>query len=181
MLARHSIVIIDHRSLQQVALYDSQADVDVLTHELVLAGLFFHKAILAPEITGGWGMPVVNALARRYHYPRVYRRDDPSERQLDPVERLGFSTDARTKPLMEARGVELVREGTDGIRSRMIVSQMLSYVRDQRGRSGPEPGKLSDALMAWQIAQVVAQTSPVPRERAKVSSTRRKVRDAWDD
>jgi len=37
-------------------------------------------------------------------------------------------------------------------------------------------GKLS----AWQIAQVVAQTSPVPRERAKVSSTRRKVRDAWD-
>ena len=171
VLARHSIVIIDHRSLQQVALYDSQADVDVLTHELVLAGLFFNKAILAPEITGGWGMPVVNALARRYHYPRVYRRDDPAERQLDPVERLGFSTDARTKPLMEARGVELVREGMDGIVSRELAAQMLTYVRNARGKSKPEPGKLSDRLMAWLIAQTVATISPVPTRDIHGSSS----------
>ncbi len=102
----------------------------------------------------------------------------------DPVDRLGFSTDARTKPMMESRGVELLREGTDGIVSRLVAQQMLSYVRDKRGRSQPEPGKLSDALMAWMIAQMVAQGSPIPRdpvERKKTSSTRRKVRGAWDD
>lgn len=182
-LARHAIVMIDHRSLRMVALYDSQADVDVLTHEAVLAGLFFNRAILAPEITGGWGIPVANGLGRKYHYPRVFRRDDPADRMSDPVDRLGFSTDARTKPLMEARGVELLREGTDGIVSRLVAQQMLSYVRDKRGRSQPEPGKLSDALMAWLIAQVVAQQSPIPRDpqTKKTSSSRRKVRGAWDD
>ena len=161
-LARHAVEIIDHRSLRQVAEYDSQTDPDTLAREVLMASLFFHHAIIGVEITGGWGIPVVNLLARGYRYPRLFRRSPADKRMVDPSQRLGWSTDVATKPLMEARGVELVREGLDGIVSRELAAQMLTYVRDERGRSKPEPGKLSDRLMAWLIAQVIATISPVP-------------------
>lgn len=170
-LARHAVEIIDHRTLKQVAEYDSQDDADTLALECLKAALFFHHAIVAVEITGGWGIPVVNRLARSYRYPRVFRRSPADHRMVDPSQRLGWSTDVATKPLMEARGVELVREGMDGIVSRELAAQMLTYVRNARGKSKPEPGKLSDRLMAWLIAQTVATISPVPTRDIHGSSS----------
>jgi len=170
-LARHAIEVIDHRSLRQVAEYDSQADADTLALEALKGALFFHHAIIAVEITGGWGIPVVNLLARSYRYPRLFRRSPSDKRMVDPSQRLGWSTDVATKPLMEARGIELVREGMDGIRSRELAAQMLTYIRTERGRSRPEPGKLSDRLMAWLIAQAVATISPVPTRDVHSSSS----------
>ena len=170
-LARHAVEVIDHRTLRQVAEYDSQADADTLAIETLKAALFFHHAIIAVEITGGWGIPVVNRLAREYRYPRLFRRTPADRRMVDPSQRLGWSTDVATKPLMEARGVELVREGHDGIVSRELAAQMLTYIRNERGKSKPEPGKLSDRLMAWLIAQVVATIAPVPTRDIRSSSS----------
>jgi hypothetical protein len=169
--ADHAIQIIDHRTLRQVAEYKSRIDPDELALVLLSAALIFNRAWIVVESTGGYGLAILRTLARDFRYPRVFEDESRDKRLEDRTERLGFHTDAVSKPLIEARALELVREGTHGIMSR----QMLSFVRNNRGRTGPEAGKLSDLLMAWMIAQYVATIRPIRPDRkpgATSTSTR---------
>lgn len=162
------IQVLDHRTLEQVAEWIGNGiEPDEVALEAFKAALLYNQAWVAVEVTGGWGMPHVRKIAREFHYPRVYRRRAQDTRTGREEERLGWSTDPRTKPIMEARGQELLRDELDGIRSRVLAGQMLTYVRDERGRSGPEPGKKSDALMAWLIGQAVAAERPLRPDRPR--------------
>lgn len=166
-LAEHAITVIDHRTFRQVAEYASRDDPDQVALEVLLCALHFNRAMVAVEITGGWGMPIVRALARVYRYPRQFKRQVPNTSTPRHLERIGWSTDSQSKPDMEARTAELLREGHDGIVSRSLALQLTTYVRDTRGRTGPEPGKLSDRLLSWMVAQKVAQMTPIRPDRPK--------------
>jgi hypothetical protein len=168
--AAHAIVVINHRTLEQVAEWDSDLhDADEAVEQAYMAALFFNKAWLAVEKTGGWGMSWNRWLARDVKYPFVYRtvrKDLASPGEFDNA--LGWSTDPATKPLMRDRGRELLRTETTGIRGLALVQQMLTYVMDERGKMTPEPGERSDILMAWLIAQMVAQEK-MPRRAGGAS------------
>lgn len=160
--AWHAIQVIDHRSLRQVAEYRSRVDSGELALEALLAALYWNEPWLAVETTGGWGIPVVKDwLWRRYGYRRLYKRVAPEEARDRPRMVLGWDTNRRTKPQLEAGAEELLREGTDGIRSSLLAGELLTYVRGPDGRSGPSDGKFSDLLMAWMIAQQVAREKPL--------------------
>ncbi len=157
--AAHSIQVIDHRSLVQVAEWASDLhDADEAGEQALLAAIFCNRAWLAVEKTGGWGLGILRTLARDVRYPFVYRqqlKDVGQPKEFD--NRLGWSTDPATKPLMRDRARELLRTQTDGIRSLDLVAEIFTYVMDERGRMNPEAGSRSDRLMAWMIAQMVAQ------------------------
>lgn len=173
--AAHAIQVIDHATLRQVAEWESDMhDADEAAEQALLAALFFNRAWLAVEKTGGWGISWLRWLARDVKYPMVYRtqrRDVAIASDFDNS--LGWSTDPATKPMMVARGRELLREGVDGIRSLGLVQEIFTYVIDDRGRFVPEPGERSDMLMAWLVAQMVAQEKRPRREtKSRQSSTR---------
>lgn len=179
--ADHAVTIIDHRTLVQVAAYTSQEDPDELAYKLLLAALYFNRAWIVVERTGGYGLSMLRRLAIDYRYPRVFEEQSKDKRVEDRTERLGFSTDSVSKPLLEARALELLREEHDIFRDREMVRQMLTYIRDKRGRSKPEPGKKSDRLMSWMIAQYVATLRPVrpdhgPEFKRRSSTGGHKVR-----
>lgn len=165
--AAHAIVVVNHRTLEQVARWESDLhDPDEAVEQLYMAALYFNKAWVAVEKTGGWGMSWLRWLARDVKYPYVYRtmrKDAAQPGEFDNT--LGWSTDLKTKPLMRDRGRELLRGEITGIRDLMLVAQMLTYVMDERGRMLPEPGERSDVLMAWLIAQMVAQEKMPRRSR----------------
>jgi hypothetical protein len=157
----HAIQIIDHRTREQVAEYRSHIDPDLLAEQVLLAALFFNRAFVAVEVTGGWGLPVVRKVHFDYHYPRVYLREILDQRNERETDRLGWSTDRRTKPIIESNLEELLREGTHGIKSRQLCLEMLTFVRDDRGRTSAEPGKHDDLVVAEMIAQQVADETPI--------------------
>jgi hypothetical protein len=164
VLAAHALTVIDHRSLRQVASWASdQHDADEFADEALKAAIFFNRAWLAIERTGGWGLGPLRYIAREAHYPRTYRTA-PQDTALpkDHEDRLGWSTDAATKPMMRDLGIQLLREGRDGIRDVELAGEMLTYMLDERGRMMPADGKRSDRLMAWLVAQMVAREKPVP-------------------
>jgi hypothetical protein len=172
--AAHAIEVIDHRSLVQVAEWESDLhDADEAGQQALLAAIYFNRAWLAVESTGGWGLGILRTLARDVRYPMTYRRQAQDVAQAKEFDnRLGWSTDPVTKPLMRDRARELLRTGTDGIRSVDLVGEMFTYVMDERGRMTPEAGKRSDRLMAWMIAQMVAQEKRPRRDTAPaVTST----------
>jgi hypothetical protein len=179
--ANHAITVIDHRTRKLVAEYESQKDPDDLALDLLAAAMFYNGAWIVVERTGGYGLSVLRRLAIDFKYARIFEDESRDRRAENRSDRLGFSTDAVSKPLIEAELISILKlaaQGRDLIPSRRVAEQMLSYVRDERGRTKPEPGKLADVLMSLGIGQFVSQIRPLrpdgPRE--KVSGAVRKFR-----
>jgi hypothetical protein len=179
--ANHAITVIDHRTRKMVAEYESQKDPDDLALDLLVAAMFYNGAWVVVERTGGYGLSVLRRLAIDFKYARIFEDESRDRRAENRSDRLGFSTDAVSKPLIEAELISILKlaaQGRDLIPSRRVAEQMLSYVRDERGRTKPEPGKLADVLMSLGIGQFVSQIRPLrpdgPRE--KVSGAVRKFR-----
>lgn len=177
--ARHGLVVIDHRTGEQVAEYVSQADPDLVAIDAYAAALYFNQAWLVVEVTGGYGLSTARRWKRAYHYPFVYKprqHTKPGEQQRD---QMGWRTTPETKPMMEDLAKELLRTDSHGIRSNALALEMNTYVRDERGRTGPEQGEFADRLLAWMIGQMVRQVKPLRTDRkpGEVTSTwSRKIR-----
>jgi hypothetical protein len=128
VLAAHALAVIDHRTLRQVAAWASDThDADEFADEALKAAVFFNRAWLAIERTGGWGLGPLRYIAREAHYARTYRTA-PQDTAMpkDHEDRLGWSTDSATKPMMRDLGVQLLREGRDGIMDVDLATEMLT-------------------------------------------------------
>lgn len=185
--AAHAITVIDHRSLKQVAeLEVKHLDADEIAEQTLLAAMYYNTAWVVVERTGGWGIPILQRLRQDYRYARLYTERSKDRRTEHMSDRMGWSTDTASKPMLLARGRQLLREEVDGIRSRRLALQLLYYVADERGKTGPEPGKLADILMSWLIAQEVAARLPIKPAKQKggmVSTGKRREivgRTGWD-
>lgn len=157
-----TIEVIGHESRLQVAEWRGRLDSDLLAEQIYLACLHFNKPWAAPEATG-YGGAVIRKLFMDYKYPYLYKRRSHGTTMESQVDRYGFSTDRATKPLLDANFAEAIRDGTHGIRSRALALELTTYIRDSRGRTRPEKGKFSDLLMAYSIAQFVADIQPMKK------------------
>jgi hypothetical protein len=169
--ARHSISIIDHKTRIQVAEYVSREDADLAGEQLYLAALLFNQAWVAVEITGGYGLSIARRFTRVYKYPKFYRRRAALAPVDDEQRQIGWSTDTKTKPLMEDQMALMLREGSHGIRSRFIPFEMQTYIRDERGRTGPEEGSYADRLLSYMLVQMIALEKPILPDRKPGSLT----------
>lgn len=170
--AFHAIQVINHRTREQVAEYHSRVDPDLLALEVYYAALYWNKALVAIEITGGYGLSIKNKLARDFNYPFIYRRK-PRESRFEFKEKkdyYGWDTNAATIVELRDMARQILRTMPEVIRSRELVLEMTTYRQDERGRMGPEDGKFSDLYMAWAIAQQVAQESHIRVERHATSA-----------
>jgi hypothetical protein len=161
--AWHSIQVRDHISGLQVARWRSRVDPHELARDLLLAALFWNKALVGVEITGGWGWPPLRMLHRTFRYRQLYKRKALGTQTEKEADRLGWQTDSMTKPDLEAYMTQLLKEGRDGIRDAVTADQLTTHVRDEKGRTGPEPDHFNDDLMAWMIAcQISREHRPRP-------------------
>jgi hypothetical protein len=171
--AAHALQVIDHRTRLQVAEWSGQIDPDLWALEALKAALYYNRAWVAIERTGGYGLSTLRLLSLDWHYPFVFTEQSKDRRSESRSDRLGFSTDTASKPLIEAHMMALLREGNDGVQSLELARQMLTFVRNERGGTGPEPGNLSDRLMAYMIAQWIAHLRPI-RPASSASSDGKK-------
>ena len=176
--AYNAISVIDHETRELVATYRSREDDMILAANCYMAGMFFNGAWLGVEITGGWGLPVARRLGLDYGYPFLYHRTPLNNMRGREQDTLGWNTDSRTKPILVAKGQEILRDGTHGVKSRVLANEMLTYVRTETGKTEPEPGKFSDLLMSWMIAQVVADLMPLRRPATGKPKRKRHIRDS---
>jgi len=54
-----------------------------------------------------------------------------------------------------------LREGTHGIRSPRLAGQLVTYVKDDKGKHEPSPGSFSDLLMAYMQAKELRRVIPL--------------------
>jgi hypothetical protein len=177
--AWNTLVGIDHWTGVQVAEFRARIDHDLMAYHAFLAGMFFNEALLSIERTGGYGGIILDVLQRRLYYRRLYVEkvlDDKKKREMN---RLGWDTNRRSKPQMEANAQALLREGTHGIRSLLLAGELPVFVKDEKNpaKHGPAPGSYSDLLMAWCQAQMLKLLKPprpwAPKDGARPNSMTR--------
>jgi hypothetical protein len=165
--AYHAIQIIDHVTKAQQARWRGRIATHELTYEAVLAGVYFNSALMAVEVTGGWGGPIARGAWRQYGYSNVFRRQKIDGREQKTVDVLGWSTDTQTRPEIIANLTEQLAEGNDGILDFLTADELTTFVYSEKGKPVPESDHFSDLIMALMIAKFVARIRrPRPNRKA---------------
>ena len=174
------ISVVDALSWDQVACLHGHLDPDQVAEEMALAGRWYHDAgrpaLLVPEANNHGAATV--AVLKRSSYPigQIYRQPILGDiKKAGQTQKLGWSTTAKSRPLMISELQTAIREGTIGIRDHAAIGEMLTFVRNDTGRIEAEEGCFDDRVMTWGITCAVLSRMRVatPRQREQEKAIRR--------
>lgn len=172
----------DKTTGRTVARWRGHCDPDVLGHYAYAIGRYYNTALIAIEINNH-GLTTVQVL-KDLQYERLYRRRSKfTERLEDTTSDLGWQTNITTKRLMIDTLVEAVRDGSYHDPDKYAIREMMTYVRDDNGRTNAQIGCYDDRVMAAAIALQALNyqhaqpkslvKSYVPPKMAKMKAARR--------
>ena len=81
------------------------------------------------------------------------------------TKRGGFLTTSKTKPLIIDGLAALLRQGQSGIADMDLVSELRTYIIDDKGAFNSQSGCYDDRVMAYAIALHGLASMPRPRHR----------------
>lgn len=117
--------------------------------ELNKLGRFYNTALMGVE-SNGPGLACISRL-RQLNYPRIFRQRSPiDESSTKMTTKLGWTTTRKSKPLMIEDLNSALREGTLQVPDAPTIAELLTYVRDDRGRMSGSPH--DDRVIALAIA-----------------------------
>lgn len=164
-----AIQVINHRTRAQCAVFHARSiDPDQVAEELYKVALWYgpeFRPLVGIEVTGGYGLSIANRMWRGYRYPTLYFRTPAESKGEAAEERLGFSMNKTTKPLVVDNTKMLLRDGRDGVRDPETAAEMQTFVRDEKGAMGAEENYFDDLLDAYMGAQYIASERPMRRSR----------------
>lgn len=170
-----SVQVLDVDDMEQVAEYRGQIDPDLLAEECLRVAAVYNGALIAPEVTGGWGNTVVQELARRLLpnfrngscKPRLFTRrklDRLSQRWTDV---LGWDTKADTRPLMLDTLERYLRQRALKLHGQRTLVELGTFVLDDNGKAQAQPGCHDDMVISLAIAVTLADREPRQQKRPK--------------
>lgn len=155
--------VIDAKTLEQVATLTMQTDEDLYAKQMYCLGQFYGWAMMAIETNySTYPQKKLEELG----YPNFYVREVVDRFDKSVTKQFGFNTNKKTKPLMLAHLVELVREHTDIFNDEKTLRQMLTFVKKDGGVQEAEEGYHDDKVMSLAIAhqatgQVIFNNEPI--------------------
>lgn len=170
--------VIDNATKKQVAVLRHQFDEDIYSNQMYCLGMYYNKALLAVEANYST-YPVKRLEMLRYPKQYVREREDTFTHKI--VQSFGFKTTKLTRPLLIAGLVEIVRETPDYIVDKETLLEMLTFVRNEKGRPEAQAGAHDDCIMALGIAYMTASQQT---EEIKGDEKKNKVKwesDQWED
>lgn len=141
------LVIIDWQTGEQVAELYGRLKEDEMAQETVNLLTEYNRAYAGVE-NNGEGKNVVNKMVDLRYGNRMYYTDHEAKYPEKP----GWQTDAGTRPVMLGELEEAVRRMRVRPKCREAVQEMMSFVRDAKGRPAHSEGAYDDHVIAWAIA-----------------------------
>lgn len=177
------IQVLDVEEFEQVAEWQGKVDPDKLALASFLVGCVYNGALLAPEITGGWGFAVTKRLQEligKYKgppvtKPRIYTRpirDRLSQRWTDMV---GWDTQTKSRAEMLSVLEEALRDGSLTVHGQRTLAELAAFAFGDPNRHGEygtpraRQGSHDDLVIPLAIATTIAARLPRQlRRRATV-------------
>jgi phage terminase large subunit len=141
--------VIDNVTGQQVAVYKNQFDEDLYAEQMYCLGRHYNNALLSIE-TNFSSHPV--KVLTRLGYTNQYIREREDTFTGSITKAYGFRTDKLTRPSAIAELVKIVRESVHLINDMDTLNEMLTFVRNEKGRPQAKEGAHDDLIMALAIA-----------------------------
>lgn len=155
--------MLDAKTGVQVAHLRHQFDADQYTKQMYCLGRYYNNALIGIEANFD-SFPIMEL--QRLGYPKQYTREAQDTYTGKTEKRFGFKTTTLTRPTIISRLVEIVREHCDTINDKDTLEELLTIVRNEKGRIEAPEGGHDDDMMGLAIAheirdQVVFVNEPI--------------------
>lgn len=155
--------VLDARTGVQVAHLKHQFDADQYTRQMYCLGKYYCDALIGIEANFD-SYPIMEL--QRLGYLKQYAREAQDTYTGKTEKRFGFKTTSLTRPTAISRLIEIVREHCDTINDRDTLEELLTIVRNEKGRIEAPQGGHDDDMMGLAIAhqirdQVVFVSDPI--------------------
>lgn len=141
--------VLDAATGEQVAVLRHQFDEDLYTKQMYCLGMYYKEALMSIEANFS---TYPNMELQRLEYPNLYIRTQMDSYTGKLEKRYGFKTTSLTRPTILAKLVEVVREHTELLNDKDTIEELLTIVRNEKGRIEAPVGGHDDLMMGLAIA-----------------------------
>lgn len=154
-------MMLDAKTGQQVAVMKHQFDADQFTRQLYCLGVYYHNALIGIE--ANFDSYPIREL-QRLGYDNMYVREVQDTYTGRTEKRFGFKTTSLTRPTIISRLIEIVRDHCETICDKPTLEELLTIVRNEKGRVEAQEGGHDDMMMALAIAHEIRDQVTFPSE-----------------
>lgn len=159
-------MVLDAKTGEQAAVLKHQFDADQYTKQMYCLGRYYRDALIGIEANFD-SYPIMEL--QRLGYPKQYTREAVDTYTGKTEKRFGFRTTSLTRPTAISRLVEIVREHTDTICDRETLEELLTIIRNEKGRIEAPEGGHDDMMMALAIAHQIREQVVLPADVINVN------------
>ena len=144
--------VLDNTNGNQVATLRRQFDEDEYTRQMICLGMYYNNALEGIEANFST-FPIKEA--ERLGYKKQFVREREDTYTGKPTKAYGFKTTAVTRPLILAQLQAIVNDHIEKINDKETLEEMLTFVRNEKGRPEAQEGAHDDLVMALAIAYYI--------------------------
>ena len=155
--------VLDAKTGEQVAVFRNEFDADIYAKQIYCLGMYYKQALIGIESNFD-SFPIKEL--QRLGYPYQYVREQPDTYTGKLEKKYGFRTTQITRPVIISRLIELVREHSELLNDLDTIEELMTIVRNEKGRIEAPAGSHDDLMMGLAIAyeirnQVVFENEPI--------------------
>lgn len=174
-----TLQVIDNITGEQMArLKWQRCDEDIYAKQMYCLGEYYNWALLSPEVN--FSTHPVRVL-QYLRYPSMFVRETFDDFTGKIKQSFGFRTDGLSRPVLISTLQEFARNNMHLIHDSHTLHEMLTFIRNDKGRAEAEQGEHDDLVMAYGIAlmsrgqQRLTMPEDKPKKKAKWTA------DLWND
>ena len=153
--------VLDAATGEQVAHLKHQFDADQYTRQMYCLGKYYKNALIGIE--ANFDSYPIREL-QRLGYTNQYVRTKVDEYTGRTEKRFGFRTTVLTRPTIISKLIEIVREHTECINDKETLLELLTIIRNEKGRIEAPEGGHDDDMMGIAIAHEIRSQVVFDRE-----------------
>lgn len=161
--------VLDAKTGNQVAKLRHQFDADQYTRQMYCLGKYYRDALIGIEANFD-SYPIMEL--QRLGYPKQFTRTAQDTYTGKTEKRYGFKTTSLTRPTIISRLIEVVREHCETICSKETLEELLTIIRNEKGRIEAPQGGHDDQMMSLAIAHHIREQVVFPSEVIEVQPQR---------
>jgi phage terminase large subunit len=159
--------VLDAKTGEQVAVLRHQFDADQYTKQMYCLGKYYKDALIGIEANFD-SFPLMEL--QRLGYKNQYVREAQDTYTGKTKKSFGFKTTSLTRPTAISRLIEIVREHCYLLNDKATLEELLTIIRNEKGRIEAPQGGHDDMMMSLAIAyqvkeQVVFRSNPIVTPR----------------
>lgn len=158
--------VLEARTGEQVATLKHQFDADQYTKQMYCLGMYYKNALIGIEANFD-SFPIMEL--QRLGYDNQYVREAIDTYTGRTEKRFGFKTTSLTRPTIISRLIEIVREHTDTLNDKDTLEELLTIIRNEKGRIEAPEGGHDDNMMGLAIAHHIREQVSFDEEEIRVN------------